>query len=94
MPKGVENLLEISYIKSLCRIAEISDVIQQEAGVTFVFTERANPQAVIKLLSEYEREMRFVNGAKSKIIYKCKDNILSNIKIILQKLVKTIQEEK
>ncbi len=92
IPASVQNLLDISYIKSLCRISEISDLLQTETGVNMIFTNRANPEAVIKLLGEYPREMRFVNGAKSKIIYKCKDNVIDNIKIILQKLVKTIQE--
>lgn len=92
LPQCVQNLLEISYIKSLCRIAEISDVTQTDAAVNFVFTQRANPEAVLKLLNEHSKDMRFVNGAKSKIIYKCKDNFLDNIKIILQSLVKTIQD--
>ena len=92
LPQSVQNLLEIAYIKSLCRIAEISDINQNDASVSFVFTERANAEAVLKLLSEHNTDMRFVSGAKSKIIYKCKDNQLNNIKIILQSLVKTIQE--
>lgn len=92
LPQSVQNLLEIAYIKSLCRIAEISDVIQNDTSVNFVFTQRANAQAVLKLLNEHNKDMRFVNGAKSKIIYKCKDNFIENIKIILQSLVKTIQE--
>ena len=92
MPTSVQNLLDISYIKSLCRIAGISDALQTETGVNFVFTETANPEAVIKLISEYEKDMRFVSGAKSKIIYKCKDNIIGNVKIILQKLVNSIQD--
>ncbi len=94
LPQCVQNLLEIAYIKSLCRIAQISDINQNDTSVSFVFTERANAEAVLKLLSEHNTDMRFVNGAKSKIIYKCKDNHLNNIKIILQSLVKTIQENK
>jgi len=92
IPQSVQNLLDISYIKSMCRIAQVSDVLQTDTGVNFVFTNRANPEAVIKLLGEYPKHMRFVNGAKSKIIYKCKEDVLGNIKIILQKLVKTIQD--
>ena len=92
LPQSVQNLLEIAYIKSLCRIAEISDITQHDNSISIVFTERANPEAVIKLLSEHEKDMRFVNGAKSKIIYKCKKDFVSNIKIILQSLVKTIQD--
>jgi transcription-repair coupling factor (superfamily II helicase) len=72
LPQSVQNLLEIAYIKSLCRIAEISDINQNDTSVSFVFTERANAEAVLKLLSEHNTDMRFVNGAKSKIIYKCK----------------------
>ncbi len=93
IPQSVQNLLDISYIKSLCRICEISDVTETDTGASLVFTDRANPEAVIKLLGKYEREMRFVNGAKSKIIYKCKEDIIGNIKIILQCLAKTIQQE-
>lgn len=93
-PPQIQNLLDISYIKSLCRIAEISDVIHSGEQVSFVFTKRACPEAVIAILSEYGREMRFVNGAKSKIIYKCREDVIANIKIVLQKLVKTIQELK
>lgn len=92
MPQSVQNLLDISYIKSLCRIVQISDLLQTETGVNMVFTDRANPEAVVKLLGEYPKDMRFVNGAKSKIIYKCNESIIENIKIILQKLEKTIQQ--
>ncbi len=93
-PPQIQNLLDISYIKALCRKAEISDVIHSDEQVAFVFTDRACPEAVVALLSEYERQMRFINGVKSKIIYKCKDDIIANIKIVLQKLTKTIQELK
>ena len=94
LPQSVQNLLEISYIKSLCRIAEITDVTQTDSSVTFVFGQCANGEAVIKLISEYEKDMRFVNGVKPKIVYKCKDDFIGNIKIILQSLVKSIQEAK
>ena len=93
LPQSVQNLLEISYIKSLCRIAQISDITQSDSSVTFVFGERANPEAVVKLLSEHEKDMRFVNGNKPKIIYKCKEDFIGNIKIILQSLVKSIQDD-
>ncbi len=93
MPKSVQNLLDISYIKSLCRIAEVSDILQTDTGANIIFTDRANPEAVVKLLGEYPKNMRFVNGARSKIVYKCKENIPENIKIILQKLVKSIQHD-
>ncbi len=92
VPKSVMNLLEISYIKTLCRQCEVSSVSQKDGSLDFVFTNRANPQAVVTLIGEYSRKMRFVGGESSKIIYKYDGNVIDNIKIILQKLSKTIQE--
>ncbi len=94
IPKSVNNLIEIAYIKSLCRICEISELTQKDNSVTFTFTNFANPDAVIKLIKEHEKDMRFSSGAKNYMVYKFKDNVIDNIKIILQKLVKAIQEEK
>lgn len=92
IPKCVTNLLDISVIKSWCAICEISEVIQKEKTVDFTFTDDANPDAVIKLINEYSGKVKFVSGKKSVLMYKCTEDVVSNIKIILQKLVKTIQE--
>ncbi len=94
IPKSVNNLIEIAYIKHLCRICEISELVQKENSVTMTFTDFANPDAVIKLIGEYEKDMRFISGAKNYIVYKFKGGAIDNIKIILQKLVKATQEEK
>jgi len=92
LPKCVINLIDISYIKSLCRICEISELVQKDNTVTFSFTDYASPEAVIALISEYEKDMKFIGGAKSHLVYKFNGNPIDNIKIILQKLAKTIQE--
>ena len=94
IPLCVSNLIEISYVKSLCRIAEVKEISQKENTIVFSFTEHASPEAVIELIKEYERDMKFIGGVKSSIVYRCDKNIITNIKIILQKLVKTIQELK
>lgn len=92
LPQCVINLLDISYIKSLCRVCEISELVQKDNTVDFAFTDFANPDAVIKLINEHERNMKFVSGAKSHVVYKFVGEPISNIKIILQKLIKAIQE--
>ena len=92
LPKSVMNLIDISYIKAMCAGAEITEVVEKNGSVTFTFTDYANPEAVIKLIGEYDRKMRFVSGNKSSLIYKCDSNVIDNIKIILQKLLKAIQE--
>ncbi len=92
LPKSVNNLLEISYIKSLCRICEISELVQKGNSVTMTFTDFASPDAVVKLIGEHERDMKFIGGTKSSLVYKFKGAAIENIKIILQKLAKAIQE--
>ena len=94
LPSSVLNLIDISYIKSMCSKAEITEIVQKNDTVNFAFTNYANPDAVVKLISEYDRQMKFVGGAKSALIYKCDSNVINNIKIILQKLLKTIQDDK
>jgi len=92
IPPSVTNLLDISLIKVMCRQCEISAVTQKETSVNFSLTNRANPQAVVALIGEYERNMRFVGGDNPKIVYRFSGDVIGNIKIILQKLIKSIQE--
>ena len=92
IPKSVMNLIDISYIKSMCSMTEITEITEKNDAVTFVFTEYANPDAVVKLISDYDTQMKFVGGTKSSLIYKCTSDVINNIKIILQKLIKSIQE--
>ncbi len=92
LPQSVMNLLDISYIKSLCRVCEIKELTQKGESVVFTFTDFANPDAVVKLISEYERDMKFTSGAKSQLTYRYKGKSIPNIKKILQKLANTIQD--
>lgn len=94
LPQSVINLIDISLIKSMCRICEISELVQKDNTITFAFTDYASPEGVIKLIGEYERSMKFIGGAKSSLIYKFDGEPISNVKIILQKLIKAIQEDK
>jgi len=52
LPQSVSNLIDISLIKSMCRTCEISELVQKENVITFSFTDFANPDAVVKLISE------------------------------------------
>ncbi|MBE7050289.1 MAG: transcription-repair coupling factor [Ruminococcaceae bacterium] len=91
IPAPVSNLLDISLIKSMCKKAEVSEIVHTDGKVTFTFTDYASPEAVVGVVSEYSREMKFVSGAKSSLIYKCPKDAIENIKIILQKLIKLTQ---
>ncbi|MDY3303426.1 MAG: transcription-repair coupling factor [Clostridia bacterium] len=86
LPPCIVNLLDIAYIKSLCRKCEITDIVQRENDVVFTFTDNADPDAVVRLVGKYGREMKFVSGEKSKIIYKSDKNVLANTKTVLETL--------
>ena len=71
---------------ALCRKCEITDIVQRENDVVFTFTDNADPDAVVRLVGKYGREMKFVSGEKSKIIYKSDKNVLANTKTVLETL--------
>ena len=86
--KNVENLIDIAYIKSLCQTARISDVTQKDGFINFTIEDNINPKVIVDILADKSLKLMFSSGEKSYLSSKCSENILSNIKIILQKLVK------
>lgn len=86
--KNVENLIDIAYIKSLCQTLRISDVTQKDGFINFTIEDNVNPKVIVDILADKSLKLMFSSGEKSYLSSKCSENILSNIKIILQKLAK------
>ena len=86
--KNVENLIDIAYIKSLCQSLKISDVTEKDGFVNFTIEDNVNPKVIVEILADKSLKLMFSSGEKSYLCAKCSDNMLSNIKIILQKLIK------
>ena len=90
---SVDNLIKIAYIKSLCIKLDISEITQKDGYINFTFNQNVSPKAIVDILADKSRKMMFSSGEKSYLCYKYTHDILDNIKIILQSLLKSSQED-
>ena len=82
MPDEVNNLIEITRIKQMCKIANIIKVNQRRENVVFTFNEKEfNIDIVQKLLQKFRNQIKFSPGAVPYITYKIK-NLSDTIKEI------------
>ncbi len=86
--ENVANLIDIAYIKSLCQSLNITDVVQKDGQILFTIDQNINPKVIVDILAEKNYKLMFSSGEKSYLGYKYDENMLANIKIILQKLLK------
>ena len=90
MPIEMENLINIAYIKSLAGEIGFTSVQERYENIIFQYSENVVPDIeVINRLSEkYGNEILFTACKNPYITYKAKntkkDNLLKNIKILLQ----------
>lgn len=92
MPRSVENLIECMYIKSLAQRLNISSVVRSDKDILMTIDGEFSTKAIIDIMDDYKGKIMFSSGEKSYISYKYDEKFLSNIKIILQKLIKITQE--
>jgi transcription-repair coupling factor (superfamily II helicase) len=92
MPKSVENLIDCMYIRSLAEKLNIESVVRNEKEVMFTIGDNISPEAIVSIMHDYKGKIMFSSGEKSYLNYKYENNMLYNIKIILQKLVNITQE--
>ena len=92
MPKSVENLLDCMYIRSLAEKLNIESVVRNGKEVMFTIGDNISPEAIVTIMHDYKGKIMFSSGEKSYLNYKYENNLLYNIKIILQKLVNITQE--
>lgn len=91
MPKEVENLLEISRIKELCKKKNILKVSQKRESVVFNFEpSKFNMETVDYLVKEYRNRIRFSPGSVPYITFKLDTNeekkVIKEVKEFLCKL--------
>ncbi|MBE7054190.1 MAG: transcription-repair coupling factor [Ruminococcaceae bacterium] len=91
---SVDNLIKIAYIKSLCIKLDISKLTQKDGLIIFTFNKNVSTKAIVDILADKSRKIMFSSGEKSYLSYKYNDDVLNNIKIILQSLLKSSQEDK
>lgn len=88
IPRPVMNLLDVAYIKCLCRRAGIGEVVQKGDTVEFISDGSADGQRAVELVNEYKGRIRLGTGDVPSLKYRFEQPMLSNIKIVLQKLAK------
>ncbi len=93
VPKSVDNLMNIALIRSYASSLCISDISIKDDIVVFTIEGEINPRAIVEVMDQFKGKMMFSSGSVSYLSYKYEENILGNIKIILQRLKNTIQEE-
>ena len=92
VPECVVNLLDISYIKSMAEKANMTDISQDGDAVIFTVDENVSLRAIVDISEAYKGKIMFTSGEKSYLSYKYTENMLSNIKIILQKFINSTNE--
>jgi len=92
IPKPVENLIAIAYIKALASDVGFTSVSEKDGNVIFSIgnVNNMNFQAFAKVAEKYRRQLLFNAGATPYILFRVlpgqKDHLLDNIKILLQDL--------
>ena len=70
MPNQIENLIDISRIKMLCKKLEISRVQSRRDGIVFTF-DNPNPNIdILKIIQDYKNRLSFTQGIKPQIMLK------------------------
>lgn len=94
VPSSVRNLLKIAYLKSLAKACGFSSIQEKNDTVVFTYFENRNInfEALGKLMDKYRRKLLFTASTKPYITFKTtgvkKDELLENIKILLQDINK------
>ncbi len=88
IPQSVLNLLDVGHIKCLCRGAGIGEVVQKGDVIEFISDGTADGSKAIALVNEYRGKIRLGTEGTPSLKYYFEPPMLSNIKIVLQKLAK------
>lgn len=88
IPKPVQNLLDVGYIKCLARNSGIDEIVQKGDWIEFLSKGGVDAEKAVKLVNEYRGKIRLGTGETPSLRYYAELPILDNIKIILQKLCK------
>lgn len=94
IPVPVSNLIKIAHIKTLALKCGFSSVQEKNDYVMFQFIDGklVNFEVIGKLMESYKRKLLFTASNKPYITYKVgdlkRDNLLDNIKIMLQDIIK------
>ena len=70
----------------------MTDISQNGDRIIFTVGENVNLRAIVEVSDAYKGKILFTSGEKSYLSYRYDENMLSNIKIILQKFINSTNE--
>ena len=88
VPKEVENLMDISYIKNRASLCHINNIIQSEDILTLEFSsiDHISPDLIHYLSKEYGRKLYFDLSNTPYFKYRSKVDILFDLKALVEKI--------
>ena len=88
LPKEVENLMDISYIRYLGSKNNIRNIIQidKEVILEFSSTENISVELLHLLSTEYGRRLSFDLSTEPSFKFRSKDKILDELKSLVEKI--------
>ena len=94
LPGPVKNLINIAFVKTLARECGFTAIQEKSGAILFQYKndKQVNLQIIGKLMDKYKRSLLFTASSTPYITYKIsgvsRENLLENIKIILQDIKK------
>ncbi|MDR7855667.1 transcription-repair coupling factor [Tissierella sp.] len=88
LPKEVENLMDISYIRYLGSKTNIKNISQVDKEVVLDFnsTDNITVELIQYLATEYGKKLSFDLSTPPSFRYKAKDNLLNELKSLVEKI--------
>ena len=77
--------------QTLAEKLNMESVVRNGNEVMFTIGDNISPEAIVTIMHDYKGKIMFSSGEKSYLNYKYDNNLLYNIKIILQKLLNITQ---
>lgn len=95
VPKEVQNLMDVSYIKNRASLSHINNIIQTEDTITLEFSsmDYITPDLINYLSLAYGRRLYFDMSNNPCFKYKCEEKVLSSLKRLMEKIGRFHNEE-
>lgn len=88
IPKQVENIMEVSYIKSLASKNKIKNILQGEKYIKleFISTESLSLELIHYLSTEYKKSISFNLSSEPYFNFMIKKDPLGSLKVLIEKI--------
>lgn len=81
IPRPVENLLDVSFLRTIAKGVYVTDITQKENGIEFRVLQNADfdPNAIAPFVASYKGKMKIVPGGKPFFLYRFSPGEVSTV---------------